>query len=75
MRQQRRDEAAYLRLACDNAARAWVMARAPENTKEYVYVEKRWVLVTICHNGEEEAAPRRRADDKESDFLAPKEDT
>ncbi len=58
-----------LREICGAAARVWVLLGA-KPMKEYIYVDHRWVMLTLQYNGEE-AAPRRRAGEKESDFLAP----
>lgn len=44
-------------------ARAWVLVGAPDVTKEYIYVDHRWVEITIQYNGELEQ-PRRRVEDK-----------
>lgn len=80
----------FLREACGNAARVWVLAGA-KPTKQYTYVDNRWVEISIRFNGEE-APPRRRegemtADEKqqrddarginflrELDFLSPETD-
>lgn len=63
----------YLREAAGNAARVWVLTGA-KPAKLYVYVDRRWVEVSLAYNGEE-AAPRRRAEDaeKELEHLEPKE--
>jgi hypothetical protein len=56
----------------DHAARIWVLAGAKPG-KYYSYVENRWVEISLKYNGEE-APPRRREADKESDFLAAETD-
>jgi hypothetical protein len=65
---------AALREACGLVARLWVLgSRFPQPMKEYIYVGRRWVMVLVQFNGEE-PTPRRRAEDKESDYLAPETD-
>lgn len=44
-------------------ARVWVLSGAPEDTNLYIYVDRKWVEITIRHNGELEQ-PRRRVEDK-----------
>lgn len=44
-------------------ARVWVLSSAPTTTKEHVYVDGKWVEITIQYNGDLEQ-PRRRAGDK-----------
>jgi hypothetical protein len=65
---------AALREICGAAARVWTLTarpgKEPEPMSEYIYVEHRWVMVTIQYNGEEKP-PRRRATEKEADYLAP----
>ncbi len=77
-----------LRAICVAAAGVWVDERAPKETIEYVYVDNKWVSVTICYdyNGHEhQTTPRRRATDaeiverlkryvEEADYLAPETD-
>lgn len=64
---------AYLREAAGHAARVWVLSGA-KPTKLHIYVDNRWVEISLRYNGEE-APPHRRAEDKESDFLAPGKDS
>lgn len=52
-------------------AGVWVLAGAKPMT-EYVFRDHKWVEISIRYNGEHEK-PRRRVEDKEGDYLAPKE--
>lgn len=54
------DKAAFFREACGNAARVWVLAGEPGPVE--VYVEGRWIMVTIQPNGQKRP-PHRRAED------------
>ena len=61
------DKSVYLKEACGNAARVWVLNGAkPE--KIHIFVEYRWVEVGLKYNGEENP-PRRREADKEVEIL------
>ena len=71
-RRYKADASTYLREVLGAAARMWVLAGA-KVYKEYIYVENRWVMVTLAYNGEENP-PRRREADKEAEYLAPETD-
>jgi len=43
-------------------ARTWVLSSAPNSIREYIYVDGKWVEITIKYNGEMDM-PRRRAED------------
>jgi hypothetical protein len=49
-------------------ARTWVLLSAPKSTKEYVYVDGKWVEITIRYNGELDI-PRRRVGDRAKDLT------
>ena len=44
-------------------ARAWVLLTDPKDNEHYIYVNDKWVEITIKYNGELEL-PHRRVDDK-----------
>ena len=56
------DENRIIREIFGCLARAWVLSSAPKFTKEYVYVDNKWVEITIKYNGDLNI-PKRRADD------------
>ncbi len=58
------DKSVYLREACDNAARVWVLTGAKPGTF-YTYIGGKWAEVSIRFDGEANP-PRRRVEDREA---------